>query len=165
MPTTTAKTPARKAPTEEPRMTDGQLREAVIQLLDHEQQTKQQQEIDKKREQEAAVARREEEVEAATNRMARSIETIKYCVLSISSVMALGLIIGLVVLIEVEREAERIKGEVAAIEREAERIYEKLSNPFAAVGASFDREVKKSLGLLQNYEVPYSRSNEKEEEK
>ena len=62
--------------------------------------------------------------------------------------MALALVIGLVVLVEVEREAERIKGEVEEIEREAERIYEKLSNPFSALGASFDRELKKSLGLF-----------------
>ena len=51
--------------------------------------TKEQRELDKKREEEAAIARKEQEAEAAMNGMARSIETIKYCVLSISSVMAL----------------------------------------------------------------------------
>ena len=102
------------------------------------------------------MVRKQQHAEAATNRMARSIETIKYCVLSISTVMALALIIGLVVLVEVEREAERIKGEVAAIEREVERIYEKLSNPFQSIGANFDRELKKSLGLLPSDDSPSS---------
>ena len=141
-------------------MTDVQLREAVVQLLEREQQAKEQRELDKKREEEAAVARKEQESEAAMNRMARSVETIKYCILSISSVMALSLVIGILVLMEVEREAERIKGEVAAIEREAERIYEKLSNPLAAVGASFDRELKQRLGLLPSDDAPSSQRPE-----
>ena len=134
-------------------MTDTQLREAVVQLLEREQQAREQRELDKKREAEATVARKEQEAEAAMNRMARSVETIKYCILSISTVMALGIVVGILVLMEVEREAERIKGEVATIEREAERIYEKLSNPFSALGASFDRELKQSLGLLPSYDI------------
>ena len=111
-----------------------------------EQQAKEQRELDKKREKEAAVARKEQEAEAAMNRMAKSIETIKYCVFSISSVMALAPVIGILVLMEVERETERIKGEVAAIEREAERIYEKLSNPFQAPGAGLRPRVEEEPG-------------------
>ena len=155
MATTTGKTPTRKTTTgtDDTQMTDTQLREAVVQLLEREQQAREQRELDKKREAEAAVARKEQEAEAAMNRMARSVETIKYCILSISSVMALGIVVGILVLMEVEREAERIKGEVATIEREAERIYEKLSNPFQALGASFDRELKQSLGLLPSYDT------------
>ena len=164
MATTTGKTPTRKTTTGETQMTDVQLREAVVQLLEREQQAKEQRELDKKREEEAAVARKEQEAEAAMNRMARSIETIKYCVLSISSVMALSLVIGILVLMEVERETERIKGEVVAIEREAERIYEKLSNPFQALGAGFDRELKKSLGLLPSYDTPSSQRTEKKQD-
>ncbi len=150
---TTGKTPTRKTTTGEAQMTDSQLREAVVQLLEREQQAKEQRELDKKREEEAAVARKEQETEAAMNRMARSVEIIKYCVLSISSVMAISLVIGILVLMEVEREAERIKGEVVEIEREAERIYEKLSNPFQALGAGFDRELKQRLGLLPSYDI------------
>ena len=165
MATTTGETPTRKTTTSEPQMTetqmtDTQLREAVVQLLEREQQAREQRELDKKREEEAAVARKEQEAEAAMNRMARSIETIKYCVLSISSVMAISLVIGILVLMEVEREAERIKGEVVEIEREAERIYEKLSNPLAAVGASFDRELKQRLGLLPSDDAPSSQRPE-----
>ena len=160
MASTAGKTPTGKTTTGETQMTDVQLREAVVQLLEREQQAKEQRELDKKREEEAAVARKEQEAEAAMNRMARSIETIKYCILSISTVMALSLVIGILVLMEVEREAERIKGEVVAIEREAERIYEKLSNPFQGLGASFDRELKKSLGLLPSYDTPSSQRTE-----
>jgi hypothetical protein len=162
MAATTGKKPAAKTTPGKPRMTDVQLREAVAQLLEREQQAKEQRELEKKHEEEAAIARKEQEAQAAMNRMARSIETIKYCVLSISSVMALSLVIGIVVLVEVEREAERIKGEVEAIEREVERIYEKLSNPFQTLGASFDRELKRSLGLLPSYDTPSSQKTEKE---
>ncbi|SMP43332.1 hypothetical protein SAMN06265222_101922 [Neorhodopirellula lusitana] len=165
MATTTGKKPTRKTTTSEPQMTetpmtDTQLREAVVQLLEREQQAREQRELDKKREEEAAVARKEQETEAAMNRMARSVEIIKYCVLSISSVMAISLVIGILVLMEVQREAERIKGEVVEIEREAERIYEKLSNPLAAVGASFDRELKQRLGLFPSDDAPSSQRPE-----
>ena len=160
MATTTGKTPAGKTPTGKSQFTDVQLREAVVQLLEREEHR----ELDKKREEEAAVARKEQEAEAAMNRMARSIETIKYCVLSISSVMALALVVGILVLMEVERETERIKGEVVAIEREAERIYEKLSNPLQALGASFDRELKQRLGLLPSYDSPSLQRTEKKQE-
>ena len=78
--------------------------------------------------------------------------------------MALALVIGILVLMEVERETEQIKGEVVAIEREAERVYEKLSNPFQALSAGFDHELKKSPGLLPSYDSPSSQRTEKKQD-
>ena len=162
MATAGRKTSVVKAPQKTGEMTDAELREAVTQMLVREKEDKERREVERKREEEAAIARKAQETEAAMNRMARSIETIKYCVLSISTVMVLSIVIGIVVLMEVEREVERIKGEVAAIEREAERIYEKLANPFQSLGASFDRELKESLGLLMS---PPAQSVKPEQEK
>ena len=57
MATTTTKKPARKTTTEETQMTDVQLREAVVQLLEREQHGKEQRELERQREEELAVAR------------------------------------------------------------------------------------------------------------
>jgi hypothetical protein len=158
MPATTKKPSAAKVVPEEHTMTDDELREAVAQMLQREKEAKVRLELEKKQEAEAAAARKKQEAEAATNRMARSIEVIKYCVISISSVMAIALVITVVVLMEVEREAERIKREVEVIEAEAQRIYDRLTHPFQALGESFDRKLQESLGLAPSYAPRPSRS-------
>lgn len=94
--------------------------------------------------------RAEREHQAAMERMQRSVEVIKWCVLVISSVMAISLIIGLIVLHQVRNEVERVKGEVQDIQREAEMIREKIRHPMqtlgGALGNQLDSKVSELLG-------------------
>lgn len=82
---------------------------------------------------------------AAMERMRQSIEVIKWCILIISAVMVFSLAMGLVVLTEVENEVERIKGEVTAIQREAELIRDKIRHPMETLGGSLGRGLDSSV--------------------
>ena len=123
-------------PDEKP-LTNAELRDAVRLLLDREEER-----AERKRRRAGRRARRkQQETEAGIARLARSIETIKWCVLTISAVMTIGLVIGITVVIEVEREAERIKEKVESIEREAEMIREKIRHPLETLGGTLGRQL------------------------
>ncbi|MEW4490475.1 hypothetical protein AB1L42_20485 [Thalassoglobus sp. JC818] len=78
-------------------------------------------------------------------RMQRSVEVMKWCLVSISSVMAIGLIVGLVVLNSVRAEAERIKSEVQHIQREAEMIRDKIRHPLETLGGTLGRSLESRI--------------------
>jgi hypothetical protein len=63
---------------------------------------------------------------------------IKWCVLSISAVMAISLIIGIAVIMEVEREVE-------VIQHEAEQIREKLRHPLETIGSGMGRRMEDNI--------------------
>ena len=87
-------------------------------------------------------------------RMGESIELIKKCVLTISTVMVVALVIGIMVLKEVENEVERIKGEVANIQREAELIRDKIRHPLETLGGNLGRSMDNSLRERLGIEMP-----------
>ncbi len=103
----------------------------------------------------------EKQHHAAMERMQQSIEVIKWCILSISTVMVISLITGLVVLYQVrteigrvktlvEHEAERINSEIEEIRDEAEKIRKKIRHPLESlggmVGSKFDSKFTELLG-------------------
>ena len=125
-------------------MTNNELKDAVQLLLKREEERDEiakQQAID-------AEERQRADAENATRKMAHSIEVIKWCVLSISSVMVISLIIGLIVLSQVKAEAERIKAEVEDIQREAEMIRDKIRHPMETVGGLLGKQADSKLGEL-----------------
>jgi cell division protein ZapA (FtsZ GTPase activity inhibitor) len=62
--------------------------------------------------------------------------------------MAVGLIVGIMVIMELEREAERIKGEVTAIQRQAEGIRDKIQNPLSTLGETLGARLEDRLSEL-----------------
>ncbi len=108
-------------------------------------------EYERKRKRRARVrarrSRREAEKQhhAAMERMLHSIEVIKWCVLSISSVMVISLIVGLIVLNSVKNEVQRVKSEVEDIQREAELIREKIRHPLETIGGTLGRRLENNI--------------------
>lgn len=102
--------------------------------------------------------RREREQQKAKDagiaQLVKSIEVIKWCVLSISTVMAISMVIGIAVVMELTREAERIKGEVAAIQKDAERIREKIKHPLETIGGTLGRRLEGNIGDFLNADKP-----------
>jgi len=92
--------------------------------------------------------------DAGIAKLVKSIEVIKWCVLSISTVMAISMIIGIAVIMELTREAERIKGEVAAIQQDAERIREKIKHPLETIGGTLGRRLEGNIGDFLNADKP-----------
>lgn len=92
--------------------------------------------------------RAEREHQAAMERMQKSVEVIKWCVVVISSVMAISLIIGLIVLHQVRNEVERVKGEVQDIQREAEMIREKIRHPMQTIGGALGNQLDSKVSEL-----------------
>ena len=97
------------------------------------------------------VRRRRQQMEASVARLAHSIEVIKWCIVGIATVMALALIVLIMVVMEVEREADRIKAEVQEIQREAEKIREKIRHPLESIGGALGRRLEGNLsGYLED---------------
>ncbi len=126
-----------------------QTHDAVTVILEQEKKRK------RRARRRARRKRREAEKQhhVAMKQMQQSVEVIKWCVLAISTVMALSLIIGLVVLNEVENEAERIKAEVEEIKGEAEMIREKIRNPLQSIGGAIGQQLDAQVkGLISGDE-------------
>ena len=80
--------------------------------------------------------------------LTRSIEVIKWSILSIAAVMALGLAVIIGVVVKVGNEAERIKSEVEVIQEEAEKIADKIRHPIETLGGALGRRIDNDLGEL-----------------
>ena len=128
-------------PPEKKTMNTQELTEAVSILLKAEE--RREEEEGKRRRRRAR--RRREEMEASVAQLTRSIEVIKWCIVGITSVMAVSLVILITVVIEVEKEAERIKGQVEEIKQEAEVIREKIRHPFESVGSLLGRQLENAM--------------------
>lgn len=99
----------------------------------------------------AARARRrqreqQKEHHEAVQRMRRSIEVIKWCVVGIATVMLVGLAISVGVLF-------RVQSEVSKIERQVDHVRESLRHPMQSLGASFGKELDEKLGSLMGTAV------------
>ena len=138
-------------------MTDQQLRHTFIHMLQREADR----EIQAKKHLERAEAlaaeaqqrlekEEKEASEAAKARMMKSVEVIKWCQLSVSAVMAVALLIMIITVKEVDREAKRIQAEVAEVQQEAERIYEKIRNPVELVSSFLTWQLRDSLGARED---------------
>ncbi len=122
-------------------MTNAEMREAIQHLLQRDEER-----IERK--QKSALRRerrKQKEKEDGVAKLVKSIEVIKWCVLSISTVMALSLIIGIAVIMEVEREVERIKLRVEVIQSEAEKIREKIRHPLETIGSGLGRRMEGNI--------------------
>ena len=86
------------------------------------------------------------EVESNIGRLAQSVDVIKWCILSMTAVMFISIIGGIMIVMEIEREAERIKGQVQEIQREAEKIREKIRHPLETLGGSLGRTIEGKIG-------------------
>jgi hypothetical protein len=139
-------------------MSTRELTLAVKELLDAEQARNSRQQRKRRR----RVRQQRELMRANIDHLRNSIEVIKWCIVGITTVMALSLAILVAVVWQIGNEAERIKGEVQQIKAEAEkivteigdeaeRIREKIQNPLrtigGAVGGQLDRKIGASLGL------------------
>jgi hypothetical protein len=122
----------------------GSTQDAVAVILEQERKRK------RRAVRRARRRRREAEKQhhAAMERMRQSIEVIKVCVLSISTVMVVSLVIGLVVLNGIKNEAERIQAEVENIQREAEMIRDKIRHPLETLGGAVGRQLDSNVGEM-----------------
>jgi hypothetical protein len=99
--------------------------------------------------------RRRQEERQAVQRMHRSIEVIKWCIVAICTVWVLSFIISIVVLIRVHSRVAEIELEVEGIRTEigekVQRIRDVLENPGATIGArlggQIDNRIKEGLGI------------------
>jgi ElaB/YqjD/DUF883 family membrane-anchored ribosome-binding protein len=134
-------------------MTTKELTSAVSLLLEREE-TRIAQE---RRKQRRRVRRRREETHDSISQLTHSIETIKWCIVGIATVMAISLVILIAVVWQLGNEAQRIKGEVEKIrgeaetmvqqiEQEADQIRDKIQHPLRTIGGALGGQLDQRLG-------------------
>ena len=130
--------------TESKPMNTRELTQAVSLLLEREEAR------EARRQRSASRRRRQKrrQMESRIWHLTRSVEVIKWCLIGITTVMALEITVLLVVVLRVQHEAERIKAEVQHIQREAEMIREKIRHPLETLGGMLGRQVDSQLGEL-----------------
>ncbi len=129
-------------------MTTKELTEVVGRLLQREEQLAK----EEGRKRRKRIKRRHKERDAHIGQMLRSIETIKWCIIGIVSVMFLALMVLIVVVIQVKSEvakvnaeAEKIMVRVHEIQEEAEKIREKIRHPLETLGGTLGRQLEQRL--------------------
>ncbi|MGY8769975.1 MAG: hypothetical protein ACKVH8_16275 [Pirellulales bacterium] len=75
-----------------------------------------------------------QDVRQSNKRMLSSIEVIKWCAMSICTVWVVSFIISIYILIQV-------KGKIAEVEVQVDRIRHVISNPMATAGARFGQQI------------------------
>ncbi len=134
-------------------MTTKELTSAVSVLLEREEARIAQE----RRKQRRRIRRRREETRESIWQLAHSIETIKWCIVGIASVMAISLVILIAVVWQLGNEAQRIKGEVEKIrgeaetmvqqiETEADRIRDKIQHPLRTIGGALGGQLEQRIG-------------------
>lgn len=126
--------------------TDKDMVAAAAKVLDRERKRKRRARAQARKERQ----QRELAQHAAVLQIQRSIEVVKWCLVSISSVMLLGIILGVWTLISVHDEVERVQAYVADIQRQVDQVKVSLQNPMEAVGGMFGRELDQKLDSLLN---------------
>lgn len=104
--------------------TTQELTVAVNTLLEREENRVEQERRSRRR----RIQRRRKQTDAAIERLGQSIEVIKWCIVGITTVMAISLVILIAVIWEIGNEAERIKVEVEEIKGEAEAIVQQIQH-------------------------------------
>lgn len=96
---------------------------------------------------------------AAVEQMQNSIETMKKCIVAITTIMFLGIVIAVWTLwalhsqvVKVQAEVEKVQpqvekiiGEVTDIVDEVEKVREALRNPMQSIGSAFGRQLDEKL--------------------
>ena len=134
-------------------MSTKELTSAVSLLLEREE-TRIDQE---RRKQRRRVRPCREETRDSISQLTQSIETIKWSIVGIATVMAISLVILIAVVWQIGNEAQRIKGEVEQIKGEAETIvrqieYEadqirnKIQHPLRTIGGALGGQLEQSIG-------------------
>jgi Na+-transporting methylmalonyl-CoA/oxaloacetate decarboxylase gamma subunit len=127
-------------------MTTKELTSAVSLLLEREE-TRIAQEGRKQR---RRVRRRRAETHDSISQLTHSIETIKWCIVGIATVMAVSLVILIAVVWQLGNEVEKIRGEaetmVQQIESEAEKIRDRIQNPLRTIGGALGGQLDQRLG-------------------
>ena len=86
--------------------------------------------------------RQQREDRKSVERMHHSIETMKWCLVSICAVWVISFIIGIVILYKVNNKAHEIEGQVAKIRHTLEHPFE---NAGKNLGGRFDKELREIL--------------------
>ena len=103
--------------------------------------------------------KREKEQLAAVQRMQQSIELMKWCIVSITAIMFLGIVLAIWTLSAVHDEVvkvqsevdkirpdvERVINEVNEVVDEVEKVREALRNPMQSIGSAFGAELDAKL--------------------
>lgn len=133
-----------------------ELTQALNTLLEREEQRESKLRENRRR----RIRRRRKETEESVKKLAHSIEVIKWCIVGITTVMALSLMILVAVVWEIGNEAQRIKAEVEEVKGEAEAIVtqvqheadlirDKLRHPFetlgGTLGGSLGRQIENAV--------------------
>lgn len=139
-------------------MNTKELTQAVSLLLEREEARIAQE----RRKNRRRVRRRRQEMHASMEKLAHSIEIIKWSIVGIATVMAISLVILVIVVWQIGNEAQRIKGEVEQIkveaesivhqiEDEADKIRDKIHHPLrsigGALGGQLDQKISGVLGI------------------
>ena len=85
-------------------------------------------------------------MESSIGKLTESVVVIKWCIVSMTAVMFITVLAVVLIVMEVEREAERIKVQVQAIQREAELIRDKIRHPLETIGGSLGRKIEGKIG-------------------
>jgi ElaB/YqjD/DUF883 family membrane-anchored ribosome-binding protein len=112
------------ATTERKAMTTQELTDAIGVLLKREEGRVEQERRTRRR----RIRKRRKETDDAVAKLAESIEIIKWCIVGITTVMAVSLAILIGVVWQIGNEAERIKGEVQQVKGEAEAIVQQIQH-------------------------------------
>lgn len=128
--------------TETKAMTTKELTDAVSQLLERDERRAE----EERRKARRRIRDRHRKTHDSIAQLTKSIEIIKWCIVSITGVMVVSLVIMIMIVMEVEREAERIKGEVQRIQRQAEMIREKMRHPLETLGGTLGRQLESNIG-------------------
>jgi len=139
-------------------MSTKELTQAVHLLLEREEAR----DLQQRRKRRRRLRDRREEMQASMDKLAHSIEVIKWCIVGIATSIVIALLVLILVVMGIQNEAERIKGEVQQIrgeaetivreiEREANAIRDKLQNPMrslgGALGSELDKKISDAMGL------------------
>ena len=123
-------------------MNTKELTEAVNLLLQKEESLAE----EKRLESIAHEQQQRVDMRSSINQLAQSVVVIKWCVLSMTTVMFAAILAVILIVMEVEREAERIKAQVQEIQREAKLIRDKIRHPLETLGGSLGRQLEGRIG-------------------
>ena len=125
-------------------MNTKELTQAVQILMEREEQrleADEQERLDQ-------LQKQREDIQHRRLRQQDSIEVIKWCVVAITSVVAVSVIVVVFVVLQVRQEAVRIKSEVQRIQHEAEIIRDKIRHPLESIGGSLGKRIDGRLNEM-----------------
>ena len=138
-------------------MSTKELTAAVSLLLKREETRAAQERRQARRRVRRKVRDRRQETKESLEKLTHSIEVIKWCIISITAVMAISLLVLVTVVWQIGNEAQRINGEVEEIKGEAkvivqqiqdqaEKIRDKIQNPLRSIGGALGGQLDEKIG-------------------